>query len=131
MSAAQRAPRLRLLGVGLLLVSGLVAAVPGAARAGERRAGTVLALDPQARTLTVDEFGANGERRAVRVQVPRDAIVLLSQRNQSSRDLKDTFRDSPMTLADVRVGDFVVVELSGDPEVARLVMVTLRRGAGS
>jgi hypothetical protein len=29
------------------------------------------------------------------------------------------------------VGDFVVIELSDDPEVARLVMITLRRGAGS
>jgi hypothetical protein len=29
------------------------------------------------------------------------------------------------------VGDFVVVEVSDVPEVARLVMVTLRRGAGS
>jgi hypothetical protein len=29
------------------------------------------------------------------------------------------------------VGDFVVVELSDDPEIARLVMITLRRGAGS
>ena len=38
---------------------------------------------------------------------------------------------STITLDDVRIGDFVVVELSDDPEVARLVMVTLRRGAGS
>jgi hypothetical protein len=29
------------------------------------------------------------------------------------------------------VGDFVVVEVSDVAEVARLVMVTLRRGAGS
>jgi len=113
------------------LVAGLVAMVAGAAPAGERRAGTVLAVDPQARTLTVDEFGANAERRALRVQVPREAVVLLSQRNQAGRDVKDSFRDSTITLGDVRVGDFVVVELAEDPEVARLVMITLRRGAGS
>ena len=57
--------------------------------------------------------------------------MLLSQRNQAGRDVKDSFRDSAITLADVRVGDFVVIEMSSDPEVARLVMITLRRGAGS
>jgi hypothetical protein len=108
-----------------------VAAGAGLAPAGERRAGTVLAVDPQARVLTLDEFGANAERRALRVQVPREAVVLLSQRNHAGRDLKDAFRDSSITLADVRVGDFAVIELSDDPEVARLVMITLRRGAGS
>jgi hypothetical protein len=116
---------------GAALVAGLVTVGAGAAPAGERRAGTVLAVDPQARILTVDEFGANAERRALRVQVPREAVVLLSQRNQAGRDARDSFRDSTITLADVRVGDFVVVELAEDPEVARLVMITLRRGAGS
>jgi len=103
---------------------------PTRPQAGVRRAGTVLAVDPQERTLTVDEFGANAERRALRVQVPRDALVLVSKRNQSARDLKDAFRESSISLADIREGDFVVVELSADPEVARLVMVTVRRGAG-
>jgi hypothetical protein len=120
-----------LLLLAAVVVAGLAAMGAGAAPAGERRAGTVLALDPQARTLTLDEFGANAERRALRVQVPRDALVLLSQRNQAGRDVKDSFRDSAITLADVRVGDFVVIEMSDDPEVARLVMITLRRGAGS
>jgi hypothetical protein len=116
---------------GAALVAGLVAVGMGAAPAGERRAGTVLAVDPQARTLTLDEFGANAERRSLRVQVPREAVVLLSQRNHAGRDVKDSFRDSTIVLSDVRIGDFAVVELSDDPEVARLVMITLRRGAGS
>ena len=120
-----------LLLLAAVVVAGLAAMGAGAAPAGERRAGTVLALDSQARTLTLDEFGANAERRALRVQVPREALVLLSQRNQAGRDVKDSFRDSAITLADVRVGDFVVIEMSDDPEVARLVMITLRRGAGS
>ncbi|HEY7433783.1 MAG TPA: hypothetical protein VIE41_01475 [Methylomirabilota bacterium] len=114
---------------GAVLATALMSA--GAATAGERHAGTVLAVDPQARTLTLDEFGANAERRALRVQVPREAAVLFSQRNQVGREWKDAFRDSTITLAEVRVGDFVVVELSDDPTVARLVMITLRRGAGS
>lgn len=117
--------------VAVLLGGLLVLLAPPAAPAGERHAGTVLAVDPQARTLTVDEFGAGGERRAFTVQVPRDAIVLWSQRNQIVRDPKDAFRDSTIALGDVHIGDFVVVELSDDPDVARLVMVTLRRGAGS
>lgn len=116
---------------GVALVAGLAAVEADIAPAGERRAGSVLAVDAQARILTLDEFGANAERRAVRVQVPREAVVLLSQRNQAGRDVKDSFRESTITLADVRVGDFAVIELSDDPEVARLVMITLRRGAGS
>lgn len=131
MSACIRHSGLVRLLAGAALVAGLVAVGAGVAPAGERRAGTVLAVDPQSRTLTVDEFGANAERRALRVQVGREALVLLSQRNQAGRDLKESFRDSAITLADVRVGDFVVIELSDDPEVARLVMITLRRGAGS
>jgi hypothetical protein len=108
----------------------LTALTAGAA-GGERHAGTVLAVDPQARSLVVDEFGPNAERRALRVQVPAEALVLLSQRNPSGRELREAFRDRTVTLADVRVGDFVVVEVSADPEVARLVMITLRGGAGS
>jgi hypothetical protein len=117
--------------VAALLGGLLTLLVPPAASAGERHAGTVLAVDPQARTLTVDEFGAGGERHALTVQVPRDAIVLWSQRNQIGRDPKDAFLDSTIALGDVHIGDFVVVEISDDPDVARLVMVTLRRGAGS
>jgi hypothetical protein len=119
----------RLLG-GAVAAAALVA-VAGGAAGGERHAGTVLAVDPQARSLILDEFGANAERRALRVHVPREALVLLSQRNPSGREVREAFRDRAVTLADVRVGDFVVVELSGDPEVARLVTITLRRGAGS
>ena len=121
----------RLLAGAAILVAGLAVVGMSAAPAGERRAGSVLAVDPQARTLTLDEFGANAERRALRVQVPREAVVLLSLRNQAGRDVKDSFRDRTITLADVRVGDFVVLEMSDDPEVARVVMITLRRGTGS
>jgi RNase P protein component len=115
---------------GVALVAGLAGTGAGVAPAGERRAGTVLAVDPQARTLVLDEFGANAERRALRVQVPREAVVLVSQRNRAGREVKDSFRDSSITLADVRTGDFVVIEMSDQPEVARLVMITLRRGVG-
>ena len=118
-------------GAAILALLLALAMTPTAAPAGERHAGTVLAVDAQARTLTVDEFGAGGERRAFSVQVPRDAIVLWSQRNQAGRGVSDAFRDRTITLGEVGVGDFVVVEVSDDPEVARLVMVTLRRGAGS
>ena len=115
--------------IALVLVS-LVIAWPASAPAGERHAGTVLAVDPQSRTLTVDEFGAGGERRAFRVQVPREAVVLTSTRNQDGHDFKDAFRDSTISLSDIQIGDFVVIELAGSPDVARMVMVTLRRGAG-
>lgn len=109
----------------------LLAALASPVAAGERHAGTVLAVDPQARTLTVDELGANAERRALRVLVPREAAVVLSQRNPAGVDLRDNFRERSVSLGDVRVGDFVVIETTNDPETARLVMITLRRGPGS
>ncbi len=121
----------RLIAVAGVLLMMCLAVAPRAISAGERHAGTVLAVDPQSRTTTVDEYVANAERRALRVQVPQDALVVMSQRNPSGLDVKSSFRDRTISLADVRVGDFVVVELSADPDVARLVMVTLRRGAGS
>jgi hypothetical protein len=120
-----------LVAAGLALVSLLlVALLAHVAGAGERRSGTVLAVDSQSRVLVLDEFRAAGERGALRVQVPPQAVVLLSQRNQDGRDLTDSFRESTITLSDIRPGDFVVVELSSDPQVARLVMVTLRGRAG-
>lgn len=91
----------------------------------------MLTVDVQARTLTVDEYRANGERRALRVQVPENALMLQSERHAAGRDVTDAFRDKSITLADVRTGDFVVIERSEHPDVARLVMVTWRRGAGS
>ena len=121
----------RLIAVAGVLLMMCLAVAPRATSGGERHAGTVLAVDPQSRTITVDEYVANAERRALRVQVPQDALVVLSQRNPSGLDVKSSFRDRTISLADVRIGDFVVVELSADPDVARLVMVTLRRGAGS
>ncbi len=130
MTADGRARRLGA-AAALILFSLLLALPIPAAWAGGRRAGTVLAVDPQSRILVLDEFGANAERRALRVQVPPQAVVLLSQRNKDGRDLTDSFRESTITLSDIRPGDFVVVELSSDPDVARLVMVTLRGRAGS
>lgn len=129
MRRGPRAPGVVLALTALVLVS-LVVAWPASAPAGERHAGTVLAVDPQSRTVTVDEFGVGGERRAFRVQVPREAVVLTSQRNQAGHDFKDAFRDSTISLSDIQIGDFVVIELAGSPDVARMVMVTLRRGAG-
>ncbi|HME96702.1 MAG TPA: hypothetical protein VNL97_01005 [Solirubrobacterales bacterium] len=129
-TADGRARRLGAAAALILFSLLLVLPIP-AALAGGRRAGTVLAVDPQSRVLVLDEFGANAERRALRVQVPPQAVVLLSQRNKDGRDLTDSFRESTITLSDIRPGDFVVVELSSDPDVARLVMVTLRGRAGS
>jgi hypothetical protein len=130
MTADGRARRLGAAAALILFFLLLGLPIPSAL-AGGRRAGTVLAVDPQSRILVLDEFGANAERRALRVQVPPQAVVLLSQRNKDGRDLTDSFRESTITLSDIRPGDFVVVELSSDPDVARLVMVTLRGRAGS
>jgi hypothetical protein len=63
--------------------------------------------------------------------VAADATMMLSPRNQARRGIQGGFRDSAIALGDVRVGNFVVVELSDELGTATLVTITLSRGGGS
>ena len=68
----------------------------------------------------------------LRVELAPDARVVLSERNDRAEDLSHPFRDTVISLADVRRGDFVVVEMRG-PEgkaLARSVVVTFRGNQG-
>ncbi len=93
-----------------------------------RASGTVLSVDPSARTLVLEDMGAGAQMSRLRVELAPDARVVLSERDDRANDLSHPFKDTAISLSDVRKGDFVVVEMRG-PEGkarARSVVVTWR-----
>jgi hypothetical protein len=98
-----------------------------------RSSGIVLSVNPSARTLVLQDLGAAAEAWRLRVEVAPDARVVLSERADRADDLSHPFKDTAISLSDVRRGDFVVVEMRG-PEgkaLARSVVVTLRGNHGA
>ncbi|MEX2222791.1 MAG: hypothetical protein WEG40_13420 [Candidatus Rokuibacteriota bacterium] len=94
-----------------------------------RSAGVVLSVDSKAGTLVLEDWGAADATGRRRVEVAPDARVLLSERDEQAGDLKYPFKDTVISLSEIRRGDYVVVELQGPEgkELARSVVVTLRR----
>jgi len=116
-----------------LSLASLVWLIPTAAPAGVRHAGTVLMVDASAGIMALEEYWINGQRRVLKVRITPDTQVVLSERNEMFRDLTDTFTTTPIHVRDLKIGDFVVVELVGTApdNVASLVMVTHPAIAGS
>ena len=116
-----------------LSVVSLVWLSSAAAPAGVRHAGTVLMVDASAGTLTLEEYWINGQRRELKIRTTTDTQFVLSQRNEMFTELTDTFITTPIHARDLRMGDFVVVELveTARDNVASLVMVTHPATAGS
>ena len=65
-----------------LLVVGVIAVTPGLAVSGsdERHSGTVVSVDPGARTLVLQELIENGRLRRLDVRVPTGAAIVYSER---------------------------------------------------
>jgi hypothetical protein len=119
-----------LMAVALSMLEFATVAQPALVASGERHSGTVTAVDPQARTLIVEELAEEGRVKHLRVLVALDAQLLLSERipDREVADFALTFRDTPLVLGQIRPGDFVNldVERSGETLVARSITVTLR-----
>src|SRR5438105_327760 len=119
-----------------LLVIGLLAvdARSVVAQTGERHSGTVVSVDPAARSLVMKELVQEGRPRQLVVRIPAGAPVIVSDRIPDEQVLRfdAVFVDRPIDLRDVRPGDFVVIEgpARGDTAAAAKVVVTLR-GTGS
>ena len=93
-----------------------------------RASGRVLSVDPGARTFVLEDMGAGAQVSRLRVELAPDASVVLSERDDRAEDLSHPFKDTVISLSDLRKGDFVVVEMRG-PEGkarARSVVVTWR-----
>lgn len=108
-------------------------APPVRASPSERHSGTVLKVDSQAGTLVIEELAAEGKARQLKVSVPAQARVILSERIPASQvtDPGRPFRETRIRLSDIHPGDFATVELTADGEkaVAASVTVTLRGGS--
>ena len=91
--------------------------------AGDRHAGTVLSVGPD--SLVVDELGRAGKAHQLRVTVTPRTRIILSQRNSQAPE----FTDTPISLAEVKKGDFVGIDTSheGSKLVATSITVTLRQ----
>ena len=130
------ARRTTVVAIGLLAVVSLGAFVdPVGAQSRERHSGTVVSVDPAARSLVVKELVQEGRPRQLVVRIPGGAPVVVSDRipdEQVSR-FDAVFVDKAIDLADVRPGDFVVIEgpARGDMASAARVIVTLRGTGGT
>lgn len=93
-----------------------------------RSSGVVLSVDPRASMLVLEDSGAAGEAGRLRVKLAPDARVVLSERNDQAEDLSRPFKDTVISLSDVRRGDYVVVERRGPEgkDLAHSVVVTFR-----
>jgi hypothetical protein len=112
-----------------LLVALALGVTAGAGVAGERHAASVVAVDAAGGGLVLDEFGVAGVRRTVKMRVAPSAEVLISEREEPVSNFYRPFKDTAISLAEVRPGDFVVV-LGEQPGMADRVVVTHRQ-AGS
>lgn len=105
------------------------------AQATERHSGTVVSVDPAARTLVIQELVEEGRPRRLDVRLPEGAAVVLSERiaDEHVTRLDAAFAERPIDLTEVRPGDFVVVEgaARGGTATASTVVVTLRAGQGA
>lgn len=93
-----------------------------------RSSGIVLSVDPRARALVLEDRGAAAAASRLRVELAPDARVVLSERDDRAEDLSHPFKDTLISLSEVRRGDFVVVEMRGPEGKARAqaLVVTLR-----
>ena len=77
--------------------------------------------------LILDEFGVAGVRRTLKMSVAPNAEVLISEREEPVSNFYRPFKDSVISLAEVRPGDFVVVDVGEEPSMVDRVIVTHRK----
>src|SRR5436309_15560809 len=101
---------MRRLGLAALLVAGLAAAT-GATPAARRYSGTVRAVDHEAGIIVVEELGRRGRPERHEVEVGPDTRIVSSRRLRP-HEMRGTsaFGETPVSPADLLVGDYVTVE---------------------
>lgn len=109
----------------------LAAAWPVAGEALHRYSGRVMEVDLGRGTLVVEELGRRGlpVRHEVRVEAETPVVTATRLRLGDMRG-QSAFGEMPVSLADVLVGDFVVVEgvdLDGQTVARRVTIVETRR----
>ncbi len=95
-----------------------------------RHDGTVEAVDVGAGKLVIREYGAGARAFDFRVHVSPDARIVVSRRNESASDVQHAFIETPVRLADIKPGDFVLVDVTGRGAHARAHAVVVTRRGG-
>jgi hypothetical protein len=115
--------RILRLHLGLVLLLPMTIVPVGELSAGERHAGLVLSV--AADSLVIDELGRAGTAHKLHVTVTPRTSIIVSQRNPQAPE----FTDTPISLAEVKKGDFVGIDTSheGSKLVAVSITVTLRQ----
>lgn len=115
---------------GVLATVTAVAGFALPAPAASRHSGTVIAVDPKAGRVVVEEMVQGTTTRTLTVPVGPGTRLVLSERLPDAEvtDLRHPFRDRPIGLADIHPGDVVLVELPSATGPASAVTVTLRAG---
>lgn len=123
-------PRLRR---SLIIVAGMLAAIPCSVIAAERHSGTVVSVDARSETVAIEELGVAGQAVRLTMRVPRDARVVRSERLPDAEILDPTrpFRDTPIALEEVRPGDFVTIESTAGGAVRTATQLIITRRGGS
>lgn len=120
-----------LLVVGLIVVNPF----PVFSQGGERHSGSVVSVNPAARTLVVQELVEAGRPRRLEVRVPESAAVVYSERipDEKVTRLEAPFDDRRIDFGEVKPGDFVVVEGAArdGKTTATTLVVTLRGGTAA
>lgn len=109
----------------------LAAASPVAGAALQRYSGHVTEIDLGRGTLVVEELGRRGlpVRHEVRVEAETHVVTATRLRLGDMRG-QSAFGEMPVSLVDVLIGDFVVVEgvdLDGQTVASRVTIVETRR----
>jgi hypothetical protein len=103
--------------------------MPRPSEAGERHAGTVLSVDMTRRLLMLNEIGANAVRRTQAIRLSPEITMLRSERDVFATDFDRLYPAVPMSLSELRPGDFVVIEMGGTRGEATTLVVTLQAGS--
>jgi hypothetical protein len=93
-----------------------------------RSSGVVVSVDPRAGVLVLEDRGAAGAAGRLRVELAPDARVVLSERVDQAEDPSRLFKDTPISLADIGRGDYVIVERRGPEgkQLAHSIAVTFQ-----
>jgi hypothetical protein len=117
-----------------LLALGSCLAIVGprttSAASATRHDGTVEAVDVATGRLVIREYGARARAFDFPVHVSADARIVVSQRNERASDVQHAFIETPVRLADIKPGDFVLVDVTGRGAHARAHSVVVTRRGG-
>ena len=121
--------------MAMLVLAILVAVgMPALAAHSSKESGTVISIDPTARTITLDEMGpwhgpTTVTTRHAIVFTPSTRIDLVRRSQQpAAGGWPGGYVDSSLSAADVRPGDFVTVEVAHEHGGAVATSIDVVRG---